>query len=169
MRPTPEKPEPLYPTRGTGQIAGMQAPRILDLPDLAATEALGRRLAELARPGDAILLEGPLGAGKTSFARAFLRAAAGDPALEVPSPTFTLVQIYDTKIGMVYHYDLWRISQSNDMTELDWDDALDGIVLVEWPDRLGPFRPVDPLTIRFDLGEGDSRQAVLTGWDDRTP
>ena len=68
----------------------------LDLPTLAATEALAARTAALAHPGDAILLEGPLGAGKTAFARAFLRAAAGDPALEVPSPSFTLVQTYDT-------------------------------------------------------------------------
>ena len=81
----------------------------ISLPDLAATEQLAARVAALARPGDAILLAGPLGAGKTAFARAFLRAATGDRRLEVPSPSFTLVQSYDTGIGVVHHFDLWRL------------------------------------------------------------
>ena len=102
----------LSATPPLGQIADMSAAaatRLIDLPDLAATEALAASVAALARPGDAILLEGALGAGKTAFARAFLRAACGDPALEVPSPTFTLVQSYDTRIGTVHHFDLWRL------------------------------------------------------------
>jgi tRNA threonylcarbamoyladenosine biosynthesis protein TsaE len=139
------------------------------LPDIAATEALAARLAATARPGDSILLEGPLGAGKTTFARAFLRAAAGDKKLDVPSPSFTLVQIYDTRIGPIHHYDLWRIDDANALAELDWDEARDGVVLVEWPDRLGALRPADALTIVFELREGDARQATLTGWDDRAP
>jgi tRNA threonylcarbamoyladenosine biosynthesis protein TsaE len=141
---------------------------VLPLPDQAATEALAARIAALARPGDAILLEGPLGAGKTAFARAFLRAAAGDPALEVPSPTFTLVQTYDTLIGPIYHYDLWRIADANALTELDWDEARDAIVLVEWPDRLGSQRPADALTIAFRLLAGEARDVSLAGWPDRT-
>ena len=64
--------------------------------------------------------------------------------MEVPSPSFTLVQIYETKIGSVFHYDLWRLDGSGEVAELDWDDALDGIVLVEWPDRLGPLRRMTP-------------------------
>ena len=91
----------------------MSAPaaiRLIELPDLAATKRLAAAVATLARPGDAILLEGPLGAGKTEFARAFLRAATGDPALEVPSPTFTLVQSYETRLGPVHHFDLWRLT-----------------------------------------------------------
>jgi tRNA threonylcarbamoyladenosine biosynthesis protein TsaE len=143
------------------------ATRTIALPELSATEALAGRIAAIARPGDCILLEGPLGAGKTAFARAFLRAAADDPALEVPSPSFTLVQIYETRIGTVFHYDLWRIDGSASLAELDWDDALDAIVLVEWPDRLGPLRPEDALTIEFRLGEGEAREALLTGWGGR--
>jgi tRNA threonylcarbamoyladenosine biosynthesis protein TsaE len=145
------------------QIASMT----LHLPDLAATEALGARLAAIARPGDCILLEGPLGAGKTALARAFLRAAADDPTMEVPSPSFTLVQIYDTKFGPVFHYDLWRLDGPNALTELDWEDALDAIVLVEWPDRLGPLRPDGALTITLTLGEGEAREATLLGWEGR--
>jgi tRNA threonylcarbamoyladenosine biosynthesis protein TsaE len=142
-------------------------PRPLDLPDLAATEALAAVVAGLARVGDAILLDGPLGAGKTAFARAFLRAATGDPVLEVPSPTFTLVQTYDTPLGPVHHFDLWRLSGPAALAELGWDEACDDIVLVEWPDRLGNLRPVDALTIALTPGEGDARQTVLSGWADR--
>jgi tRNA threonylcarbamoyladenosine biosynthesis protein TsaE len=145
----------------------MPAPMIVSLPDLAATEALAERLASVARPGDCILLEGPLGAGKTALARAFLRAAADDPGMEVPSPSFTLVQIYETRIGPVFHYDLWRLDGSDSLTELDWEAALDGIVLVEWPDRLGSLRPADALTITLRLLDGEAREAALVGWNDR--
>lgn len=157
----------LWTTPVVVQIEAMPEPVIVPLPDLAATEALAERLAAVAHAGDCILLEGPLGAGKTALARAFLRAAAGDPLMEVPSPSFTLVQIYDTKIGPVFHYDLWRLDGSDSLTELDWEDALDGVVLVEWPDRLGVLRPEGALTITLRLGEGDAREATLAGWDDR--
>lgn len=149
------------------QIVPMPALLILPLPDLQATESLGRRLAALAKPGDCILLEGPLGAGKTALARAFLRAAAGDEAMEVPSPSFTLVQIYDTTIGQVFHYDLWRLDGPDSLAELDWEDALDAIVLVEWPERLGALRPGNALTIALRLGDGEVREAALSGWDGR--
>lgn len=140
----------------------------LTLPDAAATGRLAARLAARARRGDAILLEGPLGAGKSTFARAFLRAAAGNPALEVPSPTFTLVQGYDLPAGPAFHFDLWRLDGPADLAELGWDEAREGIVLVEWPDRLGALRPDDALTIALAPGAAeDERVATLTGWPDR--
>jgi tRNA threonylcarbamoyladenosine biosynthesis protein TsaE len=137
------------------------------LPNIAATERLAAELAELVRPGDAILLHGDLGAGKTAFARAFLRALTGDLTLDVPSPTFTLVQTYDTPKGPVHHYDLWRLKDHGAMEELGWDGATDEIVLVEWPDRLGPLTPKHALTLTLHSTGDDSREASLTGWTDR--
>ncbi len=139
----------------------------IPLPDLAATESLGTRLAALARPGDAILLGGPLGAGKTTLARAFLRAAVGDPSLEVPSPSFTLVQTYETPIGPIHHYDLWRLDGPAALEELGWHEARAEIVLVEWPDRLGPFRPSDALTVTLQPVANNARRATLSGWPER--
>jgi tRNA threonylcarbamoyladenosine biosynthesis protein TsaE len=142
---------------------------VIDLPSPEATDALASRIAGLAQPGDAILLSGPLGAGKTTFARAFLRAAAHDPQLDVPSPTFTLVQSYDTRLGPVHHFDLWRIEDPSALQELGWDDARAGIVLAEWPERLGPLRPVGALSVEFGLApdEPSFRRAKITGWNDR--
>jgi tRNA threonylcarbamoyladenosine biosynthesis protein TsaE len=141
--------------------------RHIALPDLPATEALAAALARLIRPGDAVLLEGELGAGKTVFARALLRAAAGDAALEVPSPTFTLVQEYDTERGPIHHFDLWRLDGPAGLDELGWDAARDGIVLVEWPDRLGALRPADALTIALEAGDtAEARRAKLI-WADK--
>ncbi|MGH7041283.1 MAG: tRNA (adenosine(37)-N6)-threonylcarbamoyltransferase complex ATPase subunit type 1 TsaE [Acetobacteraceae bacterium] len=136
----------------------------LTLATLTATEALASTLASHARPGDAILLEGPLGAGKTAFARAFLRAASADPALDVPSPSFTLVQTYETSLGPMHHFDLWRLDGPAALAELGWDDARADIVLVEWPDRLGPLRPADALTIALALAGDTARTATLSGW-----
>ena len=139
------------------------------LRSLTETEALAAALAALARPGDAILLDGPLGAGKSALARAFIRHAAGDSALEVPSPTFTLVQTYDTPRGPVHHYDLWRVDGPAALAELGWDDAAAGITLVEWPGRLGALRPADALlvTLRTVPGDDEARRVTLSGWPGR--
>jgi tRNA threonylcarbamoyladenosine biosynthesis protein TsaE len=140
----------------------------LTLPDEAATAALAARVAKRAQPGDALLLEGGLGAGKSSFARAFLRAASGDAALEVPSPTFTLVQQYDLPAGPAFHFDLWRLDGPAGIGELGWEEAREGIVLVEWPDRLGDLRPGEALTIALAPGAAETaRVATLSGWDGR--
>jgi tRNA threonylcarbamoyladenosine biosynthesis protein TsaE len=141
--------------------------RSLELPDLAATEHLAAAIAVAARAGDAILLEGPLGAGKSVFARAFLRAATFDPALEVPSPTFTLVQSYETPRFRAYHFDLWRLDGPAALIELGWDEALADLVLVEWPDRLGPLRPAEALTISLTHLTESARRATVAGWPDR--
>jgi tRNA threonylcarbamoyladenosine biosynthesis protein TsaE len=148
-------------------MSAADATRLIELPNLAATEALAAAVAAVARAGDAILLEGELGAGKTVFARAFLRTATGDPALEVPSPTFTLVQSYATSIGVVHHFDLWRLEGPDGLAELGWEEACDDIVLLEWPDRLGPLRPLDALTVALQSTGTNSRRAALSGWPDR--
>jgi tRNA threonylcarbamoyladenosine biosynthesis protein TsaE len=144
----------------------------LALASLEDTEALARRVGLLLHQGDSVLLSGPLGAGKSAFARALLRDMVGNPALDVPSPTFTLVQSYETPRGMVHHYDLWRIEPGPDfraLGELGLDDAFADITLIEWPDRLGAYAPADALGIAFAPCADGSRRAVLSGWPDRRP
>ena len=136
--------------------------RTLDLPTETETEVLGRRLAGLARPGDVILLEGPIGAGKSSLARAFIRARLG-PGEEVPSPTFTLVQVYDDHGTEIWHADLYRLTHPDEVWELGLDQAFTtAICLVEWPDRLGRHLPPDALRIRLEAA-GEGRRALVTG------
>lgn len=132
-------------------------------PDERATQALAESLARRARPGDALLLTGPLGAGKTSFARAFIRAMAGDPALIIPSPTFTLVQQYELPGATIWHFDLWRLTGFTALEELGWDEAQAGIILVEWPDRLGPLTPEAALSITFAHATPHGREITLAG------
>jgi tRNA threonylcarbamoyladenosine biosynthesis protein TsaE len=132
----------------------------IPLPDEDATAALGRALAHAVAPGDTLLLSGTLGAGKTALARALIRALDGDASLEVPSPTYTLVQTYDTKAGTVWHFDLYRLDDADAVLELGWDEAADGIRLVEWPDRLGRLAPADALGLTIETA-GDGRIAEL--------
>ena len=133
------------------------------LPDEAATERLGSALAKRLRPRDVVALQGGLGVGKTTLARAILRAASGDPALIVPSPTFTLVEIYDTPMGVFWHFDLYRLEEPEQVFELGWEEArVDGMALVEWAERLGTLLPRERLTVTLAM-EGDGRRADLQG------
>ncbi len=143
------------------------------LPDLAATARLGAALASVARVGDVIALRGDLGAGKTELARATIRAAVGDPDLIVPSPTFTLLETYDTPRGAWWHFDLYRLDAPDQVYELGWEDALaDAIALVEWPERLGPLLPDDRLDLGLETLPDQCRRATLAGgnaWRERLP
>ena len=124
---------------------------VIDLSDEAATAALAARLARLIRRGDVIALKGELGAGKTSFARAFIRARGA--AEEVPSPTFTLVQIYELGESTIWHFDCYRLRHPEEAWELAIEDAFnDGISLIEWPERLGSLLPTRRLLIRLCAG-----------------
>lgn len=134
----------------------------LFLPDDAATTRLGGALAGLVRAGDTVLLHGPVGAGKTHLARALVQAILGREE-PVPSPTFTLVQTYETPGGEVWHADLYRLSHRDELTELGLEGALGrAICLVEWPERLGRLAPADALHVRLSpVGEG--REAQVSG------
>jgi tRNA threonylcarbamoyl adenosine modification protein YjeE len=141
--------------------------RDLALRDLSATVLLAEALAKGAMPGDVLALSGPLGVGKTAFARAFIRALGG--AEEVPSPTFTLVQTYEIGGLSVFHFDLYRLERFTDAYELDLEDAFsEGVSLIEWPERLGPLLPAERLDIEFSFsGPGMARQARLVAHDER--
>ncbi len=105
------------------------------LADDDATAALGAALAASLKPGDLVLLSGGLGAGKTALARAMIRTLVADPRLDVPSPSFALVQPYESTTGPVLHADLYRLAAAREIDELGLFDRADAIVLVEWPER----------------------------------
>ena len=154
-----------------------------ELPDEAATARLAQSLAARACKGDVIALVGELGSGKTAFARAFINAlptpggtapASGPAATpeEVPSPTFTLLQSYERAPAPVWHFDLYRLVRPDEVYELGFEEALgEGIVLIEWPERLGPLLPAERLELRFDFAErNESRRITLIGtgaWERR--
>jgi tRNA threonylcarbamoyl adenosine modification protein YjeE len=132
------------------------------LPDERATTMLGADLALALRAGDVLALEGDLGAGKTTLARCLIRALASDAELEVPSPTFTLVQAYEGRIP-VHHFDLYRLSSAAELDELGFDDAIaQGAALVEWPDRAAGRLPES--AVHLELTHQDAgRLARITG------
>jgi tRNA threonylcarbamoyladenosine biosynthesis protein TsaE len=126
----------------------------IHLADDDATAALGARLAGALRPGDLVLLEGGLGAGKTALARAMIRTLAGDATLEVPSPSFALVQPYEAEGMPVVHADLYRITNARELDELGLFDRSDAIVLVEWPERAPELAAAATVTIRLSVPPG---------------
>lgn len=152
--------------RQGGKTAHMTAAPPLEpklfLANEDATAALGEHLAGLLGAGDTVLLEGPIGAGKSHLARALIRARLGRME-DVPSPSFTLVQTYDADGVEIWHADLYRLSHPDEVLELGLEDAFaTAICLVEWPDRLGSHIPPDALHLRLSA-QGDGRIAHLSG------
>ena len=132
----------------------------IDLAAEADTTRLGRALSSVLQAGDCVLLVGPIGAGKTHLARAFIRARLGE-AEDVPSPTFTLVQTYPAD-PEIWHADLYRLTHSDEVVELGLEDAFtSAICLIEWPDRLGPILPAHPIRVSLEPA-GEGRRATLT-------
>ncbi len=135
----------------------------LFLSNDAATARLGALLADNLRPGDIVLLNGELGAGKTALARATIRALTGDPALDVPSPSFALVQPYEAGQQAILHADLYRLADAREIDELGILDDTDAIVLVEWPERAPELNDKAAIVVNLALGpNSDGRIAAIT-------
>ena len=139
----------------------MTMERVLDLPDAEATARLGAAVALALRPGEAVCLHGPLGAGKSTLARALVRALT-HPHEDVPSPTFTLVQFYESRALPLAHFDLYRLERADEAFEIGLDEALEeGAAVIEWPERLGGRLPADRLDIDIAIS-GEGRTARLS-------
>ena len=140
----------------------MGVERIL-LADDAATAALGARLAAELKPGALVLLSGGLGAGKTALARSIIRAMVGDPAMDVPSPSFALVQPYEAKGAPLLHADLYRLRNEREIDELGLFDRTDAIVLVEWPERAPELMQLATMQVALSVpSDGIGRVAEIT-------
>lgn len=143
---------------------------IFELPDADMTTRLGAALAGALKPGEAVCLTGPLGAGKSTLARGLVRALTR-PEEEVPSPTFTLVQFYKGPHFPLAHFDLYRLERADEAFEIGLDEALEeGAAVIEWPERLGGRLPADRLDIEIAV-KGEGRLAHLEprgAWRGRT-
>ncbi|ABG30169.1 tRNA (adenosine(37)-N6)-threonylcarbamoyltransferase complex ATPase subunit type 1 TsaE [Roseobacter denitrificans] len=141
-------------------------PRTVTVGSAEETAQLAVALGVRLRPGDTLLLDGAVGAGKTHFARHMIQSLLREPE-DVPSPTFTLVQTYDTSSGSLWHADLYRLSSVYEIEELGLSEAFDtAICLIEWPDRLGQLTPNDALFLRFTQGATDDSRIVTARWTD---
>jgi tRNA threonylcarbamoyl adenosine modification protein YjeE len=136
--------------------------------DEASTVALAHDIASLLRPGDLVTLTGDLGSGKTTFARALIRTLVGDPTLEAPSPTFTLMQTYEAADYKIVHADLYRIEKAEDLVELGWEDVVeDALTIVEWPERAKELFAGDRLDVQLaydDPANKNARKITITGY-----
>lgn len=135
----------------------MKARTLITTTSESDTAAFAARCAEGAKNGDIFTLSGPLGAGKSVFCRNFIQKLAGSE-IDVPSPTFTLVQTYETAKGTIWHFDLYRIEDVEEIYEIGWEEALsEGILLIEWPERLENLLPNERKEIIFEDINGESR------------
>jgi tRNA threonylcarbamoyladenosine biosynthesis protein TsaE len=140
------------------------------LANEADTAAVGARLARLARPGDVITLSGPLGVGKSALARGLIAALGHDG--DVPSPSFAIVQPYESLDPPVWHVDLYRIEDRREIGELGLDSAADALLLVEWPERAGPGAWPQALQLSLDFAQNGERiltAEVPPSWEGRWP
>ncbi|MES0825511.1 tRNA (adenosine(37)-N6)-threonylcarbamoyltransferase complex ATPase subunit type 1 TsaE [Ruegeria sp. SCP11] len=145
--------------------------RSITLNSPEETADLAARLGAELQPGDIVLLEGEIGTGKTHFARSLIQSLMVVPE-DVPSPTFTLVQAYDTTSGEIWHCDLYRLSVVEEIEELGLTEAFDtAICLIEWPDKLGPLTPTTALTLHLetDPNSMETRQLTLIWSDPKWP
>ena len=138
----------------------------LQLSTPKETCVLARSLGPILAPGDVVLLSGGVGAGKTHFARCLILSLLEAPE-DVPSPTYTLVQSYDTPAGEIWHADLYRLTDVGEVDELGLSQAFaDAICLVEWPDRLGDQAPASALSLSLDVPSGDDKRVARLEWED---
>src|SRR5207248_1590899 len=137
---------------------------VVDLPDLGATQALGRRLGGLLFPGAVVALVGPLGAGKTQLVRAVAEGLHVPDSRIVSSPTFVLIQEYEGRLP-IYHFDAYRLKSEGEFYDLGGHEyfAGDGVCLIEWADRVPGCLPRDHLTVRLSVTGEHTREAVLEG------
>ncbi len=132
-----------------------------NLPDIASVAVLAQKIAPHLKRGDVLQLEGDLGVGKTTFTRALIAALAGKE-IEVPSPTFTLVQQYEFPAFTLYHFDLYRLKNSGELLEIGLEQALsEGVTVLEWPQLATDFLPADSLVLKLSFSSGEGRQAEL--------
>ncbi len=133
----------------------------ISLKDEEATTRLGAQLSVILAPGDAICLSGDLGAGKSTLARGMIKCVSS--ASEVPSPTFTFIETYETERFLLWHFDLYRLERPEDVWELGYEDALEnGVMVIEWPERIGALAPLEALGIHLEV-DGKARKAHITG------
>ena len=137
------------------------------------TIEIAEKISKTLQPGDLLCLYGNLGSGKSVFCRGLIRKISQNPQLTVPSPTFTLVQVYDTNTAPIWHFDLYRLKDADEVFELGWEDALaEGISLVEWPERIDDLALPDRLEIHFSLTNSNETHRTLAlkpsgNWQER--
>ncbi len=135
------------------------------LADEAETLRFGARLAKLLKEGDVLALYGDLGMGKTTLSRGLIKALVPDLE-EVPSPTYTIVQTYDTDAFMLWHFDLYRLEEPDEVIELGFEDAIEDVCLIEWPEKAGSYLPQARLTVQLEADADGRTLTLIAGSDD---